>query len=268
MNPITQEDLPFQLGLPCNYRVSNKGKLEIETLKDQESTWKIYAQMFTFHSINCLTQRFGTNYNNFYQELGLVGHNGLDFKAFNNSFLYAMIDGTVVGWSQQWGGLEIETKVYRIKDQDVKFRIVYGHLDSSMVTLGDEVKKGDNIGFTNNRGQYTTGPHLHVGFYPYYKTSRGGWARDTSNGYGGAIDFERNMLDLLAINYDQPMKHLKTKTEIVDEYIRSGGVLGVSEADFVKVQNGDMALIQRIKDNHHGMLFRPEKNGEFYALQD
>lgn len=267
MNPINIKNVPFTLGLPCKYKINDKKRLDIEVLKDQDSKWKQYATMYSANVINCLTQRFGKKHP-FYDELGLKGHNGMDFKAFNNSFLYAIADGVVTGWSQSWGGLKIQTKEYNINGQDIKFQIVYGHLDSAMVTIGDEVKRGDEIGFTDNRGQYTTGPHLHVDFCPYYKTSRGGWAKDASNGYGGAIDFESLFDEDLNIKYIQPMRYLETLREIVDEYISSGGVLGVNEKNFKKIQDGDEKLKKRIKDDYNGMFMRVEHNGEFYSLNE
>jgi len=91
MNRITQDDLKdiMELRLPCNYRVSKNGKLEVETLKDQNSKWHNMGGMGSFYRVSFITQYFGRKHR-FYNELGLLGHNGIDFSAplcFNISSL-------------------------------------------------------------------------------------------------------------------------------------------------------------------------------------
>jgi hypothetical protein len=84
-----------------------------------------------------------------------------------------------------------------------------------------------------------------------------------------AWDYNFGMSLLYTMGEIKPMfTKLETQKEIVDYYIRKGIVLGVNEANFAKIQAGDKGLIDRIKNDHYGMFFRPESHGEFYIINE
>ncbi|GIW68036.1 MAG: hypothetical protein KatS3mg096_904 [Candidatus Parcubacteria bacterium] len=88
------------------------------------------------------------------------GVNGTDIAAPCGSEVYASNSGLVVessdGWNSGYGNYII------IKHQNGSYSL-YGHLSLRVVEVGDEVEKGELIGYVGNTG-YTLGPtgcHLH-----------------------------------------------------------------------------------------------------------
>ena len=147
--------------------------------------------MKIFRSIksNFITQKFGENLNNFYAQLGMKGHNGIDFGTKLPDGVEELrydVDepGTVINLSLSptaGFGITIDTEGYRH---------IYWHLKSMSCKVGDTVKLGNVLGMTDNTGQYTTGAHLHRGLYQITAptpTSKGA-VINQDNGYGGAID--------------------------------------------------------------------------------
>jgi len=92
----------------------------------------------------------------FYKHIGLPYHTGIDFKAKNRCPLYACNDGKVIrsGYYSD-GGIGVEI-------QGDGFSTFYYHLDQATVTIGNDVKAGDLIGYCDNTGKATTGDHLHL----------------------------------------------------------------------------------------------------------
>ncbi len=125
-----------------------------------------------------ITQFFGENLNPLYAQLGLRGHNGIDIECDTGTPVLAAHDGTV-------------TKVFNVSDTtDTRgfgvylthpegWFTIYWHMLSPNLGVGDVVKAGDPLGYSDNTGQ-STGPHLHFGLYDS--------PRDMNNGYEGAID--------------------------------------------------------------------------------
>jgi murein DD-endopeptidase MepM/ murein hydrolase activator NlpD len=111
------------------------------------------------------TQGFGENANDFYRQLGLKGHNGIDYVAPKGTRICAAHDGKV-------------TKVYNkiSSSRTIGYGIwlthpegwttVYYHLDDAPVIIGQEFKAGEDMAPADNTGEYTTGDHLHFGLYP------------------------------------------------------------------------------------------------------
>jgi len=134
------------------------------------------------------TQPFGVNYVNFYQDLGMKGHNGIDFKCYENE-VYASFDG-VIKYAGKYsdGGIGIEI-ISDHKDNDGHFKVIYYHLKS----IHDGIKKdnrvlgGQPIGISDNTGKYTTGNHLHWGIK---RCSETGATSNYYNGFHGAINPE------------------------------------------------------------------------------
>lgn len=143
--------------------------------------------MRIFRSIqsNQINQKFGENANGFYAELGMKGHNGVDFGTKETEELRYDVDkdGVVVSLSLSptaGFGITIDTEGYRH---------IYWHLKEMKVRVGDVVKLGNVLGITDNTGIYSTGPHLHRGLYQTTKDTNGkATTTNKDNGYDGAVD--------------------------------------------------------------------------------
>jgi murein DD-endopeptidase MepM/ murein hydrolase activator NlpD len=87
-------------------------------------------------------------------------HNGTDIAAPCGSEVYASQSGTVVESSDGWNGGYGNYIIIAHKNGSYT---LYGHLNLRIVNIGDEVEKGELIGYVGNTG-YTigaTGCHLH-----------------------------------------------------------------------------------------------------------
>lgn len=87
-------------------------------------------------------------------------HYGLDFTARTGTPIYSTADGTIQyviksteKASHGYGNLIIV-------DHGYGYRTLYAHLNKFNVKVGQEVKRGEVIGFVGNTG-LSTGPHLH-----------------------------------------------------------------------------------------------------------
>jgi murein DD-endopeptidase MepM/ murein hydrolase activator NlpD len=86
-------------------------------------------------------------------------HYGMDFTAPVGTPVYSTGDGKVVetsGSNRSRVGFGLVVKV----DHDYGYETVYAHLNSFTVKVGQEVKRGDIIGYVGNSGG-STAPHLH-----------------------------------------------------------------------------------------------------------
>lgn len=86
---------------------------------------------------------------------GIRAHSGVDLAASYGSPIVATADGVVgtAGWSGGYGLL-----VAISHGDDVQTR--YGHLSRITVAAGQQVRRGDVIGFVGSTGE-STGPHVH-----------------------------------------------------------------------------------------------------------
>ena len=144
-----------------------------------------------------IIQPFGTNYNGFYAELGMLGHNGWDIRARTGTRLYAVFDGTVAQvYTDRTGGKAVELVTEGVQVPGVpgtfRLRVIYYHLEGWDVTVKDgvHVGAGQFIATADNTGKYTTGAHLHFGLKIDRKTKDGWELIDRDNGFFGAIDPE------------------------------------------------------------------------------
>ncbi len=116
----------------------------------------------------------------FYKNIGLESHNGIDFKTKNGCSLYSAIDGKVhYSGKGRDGGICI-----MIYSECGTHGVLYYHNKKNFVRNGDEVKKGDLIGEADNTGKYTTADHLHFDLY----LLKDGRILNRSNGHNGRID--------------------------------------------------------------------------------
>jgi murein DD-endopeptidase MepM/ murein hydrolase activator NlpD len=132
-----------------------------------------------------INQLFGQNLNNFYAQLGLKGHNGIDYRADTGENVYFNYSkGSVCSTCKsptQGNGVTV-----LINDGAGNYyKILYWHLLDFMVKEGDTVTLGQLLGRADNTGMYTTGSHLHFGMY---YSNKFGNTLMTTNGYGGALD--------------------------------------------------------------------------------
>ena len=118
----------------------------------------------------------------FYEELGLLAHNGIDFKTPMKTPIKAAHAGTLTRGTTIDGTLWIW-----ITNIELGIRTAYYHLSEFKIPDGKFVEEGKVIGLSGNSGKYTTGPHLHFGLY---EINSNGNIKNYSNGYKGAINPE------------------------------------------------------------------------------
>lgn len=106
------------------------------------------------------TQDYGCSNLGFYtydSTWGCAVHDGLDLAVEAGTPIYAVADGTVVvsGWCNCGLGYYVEI------DHGNGLHSVYGHqLEQPMVSVGQKVSQGDQIGKVGSTG-LSTGPHVH-----------------------------------------------------------------------------------------------------------
>ncbi|EAE1301924.1 peptidase M23 [Listeria monocytogenes] len=89
-------------------------------------------------------------------------HKGLDFAQPSGSEILAADDGVVLfsGMGVSGSGYGGYGNVVHLEHQKSNEWTLYGHMSRTNVKQGQQVKKGDIIGFVGSTGQ-STGPHLH-----------------------------------------------------------------------------------------------------------
>jgi murein DD-endopeptidase MepM/ murein hydrolase activator NlpD len=87
-------------------------------------------------------------------------HYGMDFTAPTGTEIYATGDGRIitVDWSRRGYGNQV------IIDHGYGYKTMYAHMSDFNVKLGQEVKRGDVIGYVGSTG-LSTAPHLHYEVY-------------------------------------------------------------------------------------------------------
>ena len=87
-------------------------------------------------------------------------HYGMDFTAPTGTEIYATGDGRIitVDWSRRGYGNQV------IIDHGYGYKTMYAHMSDFNVRLGQEVKRGDVIGYVGSTG-LSTAPHLHYEVY-------------------------------------------------------------------------------------------------------
>lgn len=146
-----------------------------------------------------ITQPFGVNYLDFYVNLGMKGHNGIDFRAKRGCPISAAHDGIILfAGSDGDGGIQVI-----IWNEENKFKTIYYHLldFNSKLHKGIKVTAGEFIGSADNTGKYTTGDHLHFGMK---FTDDKGNTINSNNGYSGAVDPAPYFANQYGEHWDRP----------------------------------------------------------------
>lgn len=93
-------------------------------------------------------------------------HNGIDIAVPVGTPIYAAYDGIVkaVGNNDRNSWAKYQYGKYILIEHSNNLATLYAHLSSWVVFNGQQVKKGQLIGYSGNTG-YSTGPHLHFGVY-------------------------------------------------------------------------------------------------------
>ena len=89
-------------------------------------------------------------------------HNGIDIAAVLNAPIHSVSDGKVVyvGNQDTYCFGRGYGKFLSVGNSKDGYTLLYAHLNRANVKTGDEVHKGDILGFVGETG-YATGPHLH-----------------------------------------------------------------------------------------------------------
>jgi len=112
-----------------------------------------------------ITQGFGVNAA-YYKQFGQNGHSGIDYGAPTGTPIFAAQSGTVhfEGWGANNGWLGGVAGIAVLIDHG-DFYTGYAHLNSTLISRGQKVTKGQLIGYVGATGT-ATGPHLHFEVLP------------------------------------------------------------------------------------------------------
>lgn len=104
---------------------------------------------------------------------GKKPHNGLDIGTPVGTLIYAAADGVVahIDCNDVNAWRKYQYGCYVLIEHPDGLSTLYAHLAKQVVSDGEQVKKGELIGYSDTTG-YATGPHLHLGVYI---TPPGGW---------------------------------------------------------------------------------------------
>lgn len=113
----------------------------------------------------CITQFFGYTSFAAVGGYGGKGHNGIDIRAESGTPVYSSSDGTVTAV----GDTDIACRRasygrWILIRHPNNLSTLYAHLSTIGVVTGQEVNRGERIGFSGSSG-YATGPHLHFGVF-------------------------------------------------------------------------------------------------------
>lgn len=123
-------------------------------------------------------------------------HAGLDFAATQGTPIYATADGVVKEASYDAGGFGNHVVI----NHGYSYETLYGHMVRIKVHVGEQIKRGEVIGWVGSTGK-STGPHCH------YEVHKAGQPVDP-------VYFFYN--DLTPEQYDQVLKSAKAANQSFD----------------------------------------------------
>jgi murein DD-endopeptidase MepM/ murein hydrolase activator NlpD len=159
---ITQEDLILTMSEKVDLlrrKVYIESKSQDEVVKLAEKKEKLYAAIPAIQPISnkqlvALASGFGMRTHPVYKVKKM--HTGIDFAASIGTPIYATADGTVAEVSVRFSGYGKMVEI----DHGFGYRTRYAHMHEFAVRSGQNVKRGDLIGYVGNTG-LSTAPHLH-----------------------------------------------------------------------------------------------------------
>jgi len=137
--------------------IESKSQDEVVTLADRKE--KLFAAIPAIQPISnkqliALASGFGWRIHPVYKVKKM--HSGIDFAASIGTPIYATADGKVAVVDVKFSGYG---KVVEV-DHGFGYRTRYAHMHDFAVRVGQNVKRGDLIGYVGNTG-LSTAPHLH-----------------------------------------------------------------------------------------------------------
>ena len=174
-------------------------------------TLKIYRAIKT----NVITQKFGENKNPIYKQVGMLGHEGIDFLSYDKEPLYfdCNVKGTVIAICTDINlgyGITIITET----DNSI-FKHRYWHLKDFNVKINQVVESGDLIGWCDNTGN-STGTHLHRDIKEQILRSGVFNNKYQDNKYFGAISMDDYFVNMFILDL---MDNLKQQVSVITKII-------------------------------------------------
>lgn len=132
---------PEQMAQYKDYKLSTGGQ-------------QVYGPVMREDWTNLISSNFGERIHPITKERKV--HNGVDIAVPVGTPLYSAVDGTVMlaAYSESAGNwVKVQT--------DTGWTVIFMHMDSLTVSTGQQVMRGDHLGYSGNTGR-STGPHLHL----------------------------------------------------------------------------------------------------------
>ena len=155
-------------GVPVTYEIDETGfyllRLQPELLRGGEYTLSILSGPSLAYPIKANGNNHIQSFWGDGRDAGSRSHEGIDLFAPRLTPVIAAADGVVTRVNES----NLGGKVVWLRPEGKDYRLYYAHLDSQLVTDGEQVKTGDILGLMGNTGNArTTAPHLHFGIYTF-----------------------------------------------------------------------------------------------------
>ncbi len=153
-------------GVAIEHEVEKTGiyilRLQPELLRDCEYTVEIGAVATLAFPVRSRERSRVQSFWGAARDAGARRHEGIDIFAARGTPVVAAADGRVTRVNQN----NLGGKVVWMRPEKKNYTLYYAHLDSQLVTDGQQVRVGDTLGLMGNTGNArTTPPHLHFGIY-------------------------------------------------------------------------------------------------------